>query len=50
MCNSAIALTLLVAGLVLLLFCFLPSWLLCVLGVVLLGVGVALIVMKLGKH
>ena len=43
MCNPAIALVLCMAGLVLLLFCFLPTWLLCALGVVLLAAGAALL-------
>ena len=35
------------AGLVLLLFCFLPTWLLCALGVVLLAAGAALLALKI---
>lgn len=47
MCNPAIALVLCMAGLVLLLFCFLPTWLLCALGVVLLAAGAALLALKI---
>ena len=46
MCKPAMACLFVVAGLVLLLFCFLPTWLLCVLGILLLGAGIALVVYK----
>lgn len=50
MCNPAIALVLCMAGLVLLLFCFLPTWLLCALGIVLLAVGAAILALKICRR
>ncbi len=46
MCKQAIACILCIAGLVLLLFCFIPTWLICVLGILLLAAGIGLIVYK----
>ena len=46
MCKQAIACILCILGLVLLLFCFIPTWLICVLGVLLLAAGVGLIIFK----
>ena len=45
--TPASARVLCMAGLVLLLFCFLPTWLLCALGVVLLAAGAALLALKI---
>lgn len=47
MCNNpAPALVLCLAGLTLLLFCFLPAWLLCALGAILTLAGAALLFCK----
>ncbi|MGI5884409.1 MAG: hypothetical protein ACOX83_05510 [Candidatus Spyradocola sp.] len=49
MCNPAIAIVLCMAGLVLLLFCFLPTWLLCTLGIALLIAGAVLLALKIQR-
>lgn len=46
MCKQAIACILLIAGLTLLLMCFMPVWIICVLGVLLIIAGVTLIMIK----
>ena len=49
MCKQAIACMLLIAGLILLLLCFMPTWIICILGIVLITAGIALVVLKLMK-
>ena len=46
MCKQAIACILLIAGLILLLVYFMPTWIICVLGVLLILAGIALIVLR----
>ncbi len=49
MCSQAIACVLTVVGLTLLLLCFLPTWLICVLGLLMLGTGIALLILWIKK-
>lgn len=44
MCKQTISSILCVAGLALLLFCFIPTWLVCVLGIAMIIVGILLLI------
>ena len=50
MCRQAIACILLIAGLILLLMCFMPTWIICVLGVLLILAGIAIIALRLMRR
>ena len=49
MCKQALAFVLLIAGLIFLLLCFVPTWLICLMGVVLIAAGIAWFFLKLKK-
>ena len=50
MCKQAIACILLIAGLILLLVCFMPTWIICVFGVMLILAGIVLIVLRMMRR
>ena len=49
MCKQAAACVLLIAGLVFLLLCFVPTWVIGTLGIALLAAGIAWLFLKLKK-
>lgn len=49
MCKQAIACVLLILGLVFLLLCFVPTWVICLIGILLLAAGIAWIAIKLKR-
>lgn len=49
MCKQAFVFVLLIVGLIFLLLCFVPTWLICLLGVMLIVAGIALFFFKIKR-
>ena len=49
MCTQTAVFMLLIAGLVFLLLCFVPTWIICILGVALIAAGVVQLIIRLKR-